>query len=59
MTVGEQMRLAGVRRVPVVDDRGALSGVIAVDDASDVVTRLPCDLSGSIKGELAREGRAR
>ena len=55
----QQMRLAGVRRVPVVDDRGALSGVIAVDDAIDVVTRLLCDLSGSIKGQLAQEGRAR
>lgn len=55
----QSMRLAGVRRVPVVDDRGALSGVIALDDAIDVVTRLLCDLSGLIKGELAQEGRAR
>jgi predicted transcriptional regulator len=53
------MRLAGVRRVPVVDDRRALSGVVAVDDAIDLVTRLLCDLSGSIKGELRQEWRAR
>ena len=55
----QSMRLAGVRRVPVVDNRGALSGVIAVDDAIDVATQLLCDLTGSIKGELAQEGRAR
>jgi len=42
----QAMRLAGIRRVPVVDARGALSGIIAFDD---VITELRCDVSGSIK----------
>ena len=28
----QRMRTAGVRRVPVVDDRGCLSGILALDD---------------------------
>ena len=53
------MRLAGIRRVPVVDTRGALQGVIAADDAIDLVTSLLCDISGSIKHEQRQEWRTR
>jgi len=53
------MRLAGIRRVPVVDARGALTGVMAIDDALEVVTGLMCDICGSIKSEQRREWRAR
>jgi CBS domain-containing protein len=53
------MRLAGVRRVPVVDVRGALIGVIAIDDAIDIVTGLMCDIAGSIKSEQRQEWRTR
>lgn len=42
------MRLAGIRRVPVVDARGALTGIMAIDDAIAVVTGLMCDIAGSI-----------
>lgn len=55
----QAMRLAGVRRVPVVDARGALTGVIALDDVVDLVTGLLCDISGSIKSEQRQEWRAR
>lgn len=55
----QAMRMAGVRRVPVVDARGALSGVIALDDVVDLVTGLLCDISGSIKSEQRQEWRAR
>jgi predicted transcriptional regulator len=55
----QAMRLAGIRRVPVVDVRGALVGVMAVDDAIDVVTGLMCDIAGSIKSEQRQEWRAR
>lgn len=34
----QAMRLAGIRRVPVVDLRGSLTGVMALDDAIDVIT---------------------
>jgi predicted transcriptional regulator len=53
------MRVAGIRRVPVVDARGALSGIMAIDDAIDVVTGLMCDIAGSIKSEQRQEWRAR
>jgi CBS domain-containing protein len=55
----QAMRLAGIRRVPVVDARGSLSGIIALDDAIDLITGLLCDVSGSIKSEQRQEWRAR
>lgn len=55
----QAMRLAGLRRVPVVDTRGALVGIMAIDDALEVVTGLMCDIAGSIKSEQRQEWRAR
>lgn len=55
----QAMRLGGVRRVPVVDVRGALTGVVALDDAFDVITTFMCDITGSIKHEQRVERRAR
>lgn len=55
----QAMRLAGVRRVPVVDVRGTLTGVIAIDDAIDVITGLMCEIAGSIKSEQRQEWRLR
>jgi CBS domain-containing protein len=53
------MRLTGVRRVPVVDARGALTGIFALDDAIDLITGLMCDIAGSIKSEQRQEWRVR
>jgi CBS domain-containing protein len=55
----QAMRLAGVRRMPVVDARGALTGIMAIDDALEIVTGLMCDIAGSIKSEQRQEWRAR
>lgn len=55
----QAMRLAGIRRVPVVDVRGALFGIMAIDDAIDVITGLMCDIAGSLKSEQRQEWRAR
>lgn len=55
----QAMRLAGIRRVPVVDVGGMLTGIFAVDDAIDLVTGLLCDISGSIKSEQRQERMAR
>lgn len=55
----QAMRLAGIRRVPVVDSRGALTGVIAIDDALDIVAGLLCDICGSIRNEQRQEWNAR
>jgi predicted transcriptional regulator len=55
----QAMRLAGIRRVPVIDVRGALTGVIATDDVLDLITTFMCDISGSIKHEQRVERRVR
>src|SRR5688572_29719323 len=55
----QAMRMAGIRRVPVVDARGALTGIFALDDGIDLITGLLCDISGSIKSEQRQEWRAR
>lgn len=55
----QAMRIAGFRRVPVVNGSGALTGIIAMDDAIDVVAGLLCDISGSIRNEQRQERRLR
>lgn len=55
----QAMRLAGIRRVPVVNTRGGLSGIFAMDDAIDVIAGMMCDLTGSIKSEQRQEWKAR
>lgn len=55
----QAMRVAGIRRVPVVDARGGLIGILALDDAIDLITGLLCDISGSIKSEQRQERRIR
>ena len=52
------MRLAGIRRVPVVDANGTAVGLIAIDDAIELITGLLCDISGSIRSERHHEWRA-
>ena len=55
----QAMRLDGFRRVPVMTMSGALIGVIAVDDAVDLIAGLMCDISGSIRNEQRQERRLR
>ncbi len=55
----QAMRNAGVRRVPVVDANGALIGIVAIDDAFEVVTSFMCDIAGSVKNEQKQERRSR
>lgn len=55
----QAMRQAGIRRVPVVDLSGSLTGIVAIDDAIDHITGLLCDITGSIQNEQRHERRAR
>jgi predicted transcriptional regulator len=55
----QAMRMAGIRRVPVVDIRGALTGVVSIDDAFDVITSFMCDIAGSVKNEQRQEWHSR
>jgi CBS domain-containing protein len=54
----QTMKKAGIRRVPVVDLRGALVGIIAMDEVIGVVAGLTCDMAGSIRSEQRREWRS-
>jgi CBS domain-containing protein len=54
-----RLREAGVRRAPVLDIFGGLIGVIAMDDAIELVTDLLCDISGLIRQEQRVERRQR
>jgi CBS domain-containing protein len=55
----QAMRVAGFRRIPVLASSGSLTGIIAIDDAVDVVAGLLCDISGSIRNEQRQERRLR
>jgi CBS domain-containing protein len=53
------MRDAGVRRVPVVGDRGQLVGVLSLDDALDTLASQLNDVAGAIRSEQRLEVTAR
>lgn len=50
-----RMRVKGVRRVPVVDARGALMGILTVDDLLEVLAGEFMELFRIITHEMARE----
>lgn len=49
------MKSSGVRRIPVVDSAGALTGIIASDDVLDLVAEQISGLVGLMKKERKRE----
>ncbi|HEY1892201.1 MAG TPA: CBS domain-containing protein [Steroidobacteraceae bacterium] len=53
------MREAGVRRVPVVDRSGALSGVLSIDDVLERIAEDLLNIAGSIRNEQRMERAVR
>jgi CBS domain-containing protein len=49
------MRAIGVRRLPVVGNRGQLTGVISIDDIIDALAQGLGDVAGSIRNEQRLE----
>jgi CBS domain-containing protein len=50
-----QMRVCGVRRMPVVDDQGALQGIFTLDDALALIGECVGDLTRLIEREIQQE----
>lgn len=55
----ERMATHGVRRIPVVDDAGAVSGIVALDDALKAHAEQASRLLDAIAKERNREQRTR
>lgn len=53
------MRNKGVRRVPVLNQQGVLKGILAVDDAIEVITEAMVDLVRLFEHEARREHKTR
>jgi CBS domain-containing protein len=53
------MREAGVRRVPVLDRSGALSGVLSIDDVLESIAEQLINIAGSIRNEQRMERAVR
>ena len=49
------MREHGVRRLPIVDEQGHLTGIVSLDDVLLILGEEMADIAGSIRKELGRE----
>ena len=55
----QRMRVKGVRRLPVVDARGGLVGILALDDLLELLAGELADLAKIVRREEGRERTSR
>jgi len=55
----KDMRTRGVRRVPVVNEAGALVGILALDDLIELIAEQLTDMVGLLATELRHEREQR
>ena len=55
MVAIKQMRLNGVRRIPVINDTGGLVGILSVEDVLDVITEQLMDIGQTLTNEKNNE----
>lgn len=58
-TAIDRMRTHGVRRLPIVDDNGAMLGIITLDDLYRVLADHTAALAAIVSKEQTRESRGR
>jgi len=58
-TAIERMRGHGVRRLPIVDDRGAVFGILTLDDLYRALAEHTAALAAIVTKEQTRENRGR
>lgn len=57
--VVKRMESAGIRRMPVVNERGCLTGVIAIDDAIGMLSKMLVGITGAVRREQRLERELR
>lgn len=55
----QRMRIKGVRRMPVVDAKGALAGIISVDDLLEILAAELSEVTKVMAREQVREEKTR
>lgn len=54
-TAIERMSEAGVRRLPIVDDRGSLVGIVSADDIHQILARMQNNLASISSQQIVHE----
>ncbi len=55
----DRMRTLGVRRMPVINERGALVGILTMDDAVELMAEALSDMAQLVQKEIKEEVRRR